>query len=64
MSLTTSLINVWGKQKENTGMGNIVGDRCFVWNMFFAMKSAFSSKKGKWVYATQMGICCEVKFSR
>ena len=63
MSMTTSVLNVWDKQKENTGMGNIVGDRCFVWNMFFAIKSTFSSKKGKWVFATQMGICCEVKFS-
>ena len=63
MSMTTRVIKVWDKQKENTGMGNIVCDRCLVWNMFFAMKSTFSSKKGKWVFATQMGICCEVKFS-
>ena len=51
MSMTTSVLSVWDKQKENTDMGNIVGDRCFVWNMFFAMKSTFSSKKEK------MGIC-------
>ena len=51
--MTTSVINVWDKQKETTGMENIVGDRYFVWNMFFAMKSTFSSKKGKWVFAAK-----------
>ena len=63
MSMTTCATNVWDKLKETTAMGNILCDRCFVWNMFFAMKSTFSSTMGKWVFATQMGICCEVKFS-